>query len=242
MSTALITGASAGLGRALALALARQGWQLIIDARSRGRLDRTADDLGEIADVTAIAGDVTDPLHLDRLVAAVAEHGDRLDLLVNNASTLGPSPLAALAALSPADLATILSTNVEAPHALAQQLLPVLTRSRGILLNISSDAAIEHYAGWGGYAASKAALDHLTLTLDAENPDLAAYAVDPGDMRTEMHQQAFPGEDISDRPLPETVVPALLTLLERRPESGRYRASDFATEAQPMPAASGVTA
>jgi len=242
MSTALITGASAGLGRALARALAGQGWRLVIDARSRGGLERVADDLGAITDVTAIAGDVTDPWHRDRLVAAVDEHGGRLDLLVNNASTLGPSPLKSLALLSTEDLGAILATNVEAPHALTQRLLPALARSRGVLLNISSDAAVEHYEGWGGYAASKAALDHLSLTVAAENPGLTAYAVDPGDMRTAMHQLAFPGEDIGDRPEPETVVPALLALLARRPKSGRYRASEFAPEAQSIATGTAVTA
>ena len=226
MSTALITGATAGLGRALAFALANQGFRLVIDARSRDRLDRVASQLAELTQVTAVAGDVTDPLHRERLVAAVTDDGPGLDLLVNNASTLGPSPQPALAALPPEALARILDTNVEAPHALARALLPALTRSDGVLLNISSDAAVEHYPGWGGYAASKAALDHLTLTLAAENPGITVYAVDPGDMRTEMHQLAFPGEDISDRPDPETVVPRLLAMLERRPESGRYRAND----------------
>jgi len=236
ISSALVTGASAGLGRALAQGLAGLGWQLIIDARSPDRLDLAARQLGELTSVAAVVGDVTDPAHRDRLSTAVSERGGHLDLLVNNASTLGPSPLPALATLDPEDLRRILATNVEAPLALAQQLLPALARSRGTLLNISSDAAVEHYPGWGGYAAAKAALDHLTLTLAAENAEIAAYAVDPGDMRTEMHQLAFPGEDISDRPEPETVVPALLALLAQRPHSGRYRASDFLPATEPMTA------
>ena len=228
MSTALITGASTGLGRALALALGRDGYRLVIDARSSEPLHRVAAQLAELTQVTAVAGDVTDPLHRGRLVAAVAEQGGGLDLLVNNASNLGPSPLPVLASLDPEDLTHILTTNVEAPHALTKALLPDLVASNGILVNISSDAGVEHYAGWGGYAASKAALDHLTLTLAAENPRLTAYAVDPGDMRTKMHQLAFPGQDISDRPEPESVVPHLRALIRQRPGSGRYRASDFA--------------
>jgi NAD(P)-dependent dehydrogenase (short-subunit alcohol dehydrogenase family) len=242
MSTALITGASAGLGRALAEALAGQGWRLVIDARSRGGLERVVESLGANTEVTAIAGDVTDPVHRERLLAAVDRLGGRLDLLANNASTLGPSPLESLATLSAEDLTSILATNVEAPHALTQLLLPALIRSRGVLLNISSDAAIEHYEGWGGYAASKAALDHLTLTMSAENPGLTGYAVDPGDMRTAMHQLAYPDEDISDRPGPETVVPALLALLARRPKSGRYRAHEFAPEAESNVTGTAVTA
>lgn len=237
MRTALVTGASVGLGRALAHALAERDWHLIIDARSRERLDGASRELADITQVTALAGDVADPTHRQRLVAALTEHGRGLDLLVNNASRLGPSPLPVLATLSAGDLRQILATNVEAPHALTQALLPSLTQARGVVLNISSDAAVEHYEGWGGYAASKAALDHLTLTLAAENPGLTCYAVDPGDMRTDMHQRAFPGEDISDRPDPESVVPALLALLDRRPPSGRYRVSDFASSGQSMSAA-----
>jgi NAD(P)-dependent dehydrogenase (short-subunit alcohol dehydrogenase family) len=171
---------------------------------------------------------VSDQSHRERLADQVQELGGRLDLLVNNASTLGPTPLLPLADLPAEELDHIWRTNVAAPLALTRALLPALRAAGGVLLNVSSDAAVEHYEGWGGYAASKAALDHLTLTLGAENPWLAAYAVDPGDMRTAMHQAAFPGEDISDRPLPETVVPQLLALLRQRPPSGRYRAAAFA--------------
>ncbi|MDQ3615661.1 MAG: SDR family oxidoreductase [Actinomycetota bacterium] len=229
MSTALITGASTGLGRAMARALAHAGWRLVINARSSSRLELVARELREVTEVNAVPGDVSDPAHRALLAAAAADLGAGLDLLVNNASSLGPSPLPPLAKLDASDLLRILVVNVEAPHALTQELLPALRRSHGIVLNVSSDAAVEHYEGWGGYGASKAALDHLTLTLAAELPELAAYAVDPGDMRTEMHQLAFPGEDIGDRPRPETVVPSLLTLIHRRPASGRYRACDFAT-------------
>lgn len=225
MTTALITGGSAGLGRALAAALVHDGWAVIIDARNADRLHEAARGIGP--GVQALPGDVTDPTHREELVRAVEEHGG-LDLLVNNASTIGPSPMPTVAAIDANALDDIWLTNVAAPLALAQALLPHLRRADGALVNISSDAAVEHYEGWGGYAASKAALDHLTLTLAAEEPGLRAYAVDPGDMRTAMHQAAFPGEDISDRPLPEAVVPALLALVRARPESGRYRAAEFA--------------
>jgi NAD(P)-dependent dehydrogenase (short-subunit alcohol dehydrogenase family) len=222
MPTALVTGGSAGLGRALAAALVAGGWDVVIDGRDPARLAAAARQTG----ARGIPGDVTDPTHREQLARAVTETG-RLDLLVNNASTLGPAPLPTVAALPSDALDDIWLTNVAAPLALTQALLPLLSDSRGALVNISSDAAVEHYEGWGGYAASKAALDHLTLTLAAENPGLAAYAVDPGDMRTAMHQAAFPGADISDRPLPETVVPRLLALVAQRPPSGRYRAADI---------------
>jgi NAD(P)-dependent dehydrogenase (short-subunit alcohol dehydrogenase family) len=225
MSTALVTGGSTGLGRALAAALAADGWGVVVDARDSTRLVQAAAAMGPR--VRAVPGDVTDPRHRERLVGAVDELGS-LDLLVNNASTIGPSPLPALADLDAVSFDDIWLTNVAAPLALTQSLLPVLLTSGGVLVNISSDAAVEHYEGWGGYGASKAALDHLTLTLAAEHPELTAYAVDPGDMRTAMHQAAFPGEDISDRPLPESVVPAILALVRKRPPSGRYRAAEFA--------------
>jgi NAD(P)-dependent dehydrogenase (short-subunit alcohol dehydrogenase family) len=225
MPIALITGASSGLGRALALALAEQGWRLIIDARDPRNLYRASDLLAEHSTVTAVSGDVSVPAHRADLARAVDAHGT-LDLVVNNASMLGPSPLRALHELEAAQFSEILQVNVLAPLALIQAVLPRLTPAAAVV-NISSDAAIEHYPGWGGYGASKAALDHLTLTLAAEHPALDWYAVDPGDMRTPMHQAAFPGEDISDRPEPETVVPALLNLLASRPVSGRYRLSDW---------------
>lgn len=233
MSTALITGGSAGLGRALGLALAEQRWRLIVDARSHDRLEQAADEMRLLTDVVAIPGDVSDPEHQAALAAEV-ESGGGLDLLVNNASELGPSPLRPLADLTDADLRGILVTNVAAPHALVRRLLPFLVRARGVVLSLSSDAAVEHYPGWGGYAASKAALDHLTLTLAAENPEITAYAIDPGDMRTEMHQRAFPGEDISDRPYPETVVPELVQMLRSRPASGRYRVADLRAGSRPV--------
>jgi NAD(P)-dependent dehydrogenase (short-subunit alcohol dehydrogenase family) len=234
MHTALVTGASAGLGRALTTALVERGWHVVTDARDRDRLEQATAGLGP--SVVAVQGDVTDPRHRARLVDAVTATG-RLDLLVHNASTIGASPQPHLADLGVEVFDDIWLTNVAAPLALTQALLPLLRSSSGVVLSVSSDAAVEHYEGWGGYAASKAALDHLTLTLGAENPELTAWAVDPGDMRTALHQAAFPGEDISDRPLPQTVVPHLLALLDRRPPTGRYRAADIA-----VPTAAGIGA
>ncbi|HEY6276486.1 MAG TPA: SDR family oxidoreductase [Streptosporangiaceae bacterium] len=224
MPIALITGASRGLGRAIATALAGRGWTLVADAR---RADDLTAALRGLAGVTAIPGDVTDPGHRARLAAAVAGHG-RLDLLVNNASRLGPSPQPYLRDYPLDELARVYDTDVIAPLALIQLLAGPLTAASGTIVNISSDAAVEAYPGWGGYGSAKAALDQLTSVLAAEEQPLRCYAFDPGDMRTDMHQQAFPGEDISDRPEPETVVPALLRLLAERPPSGRYRASDLA--------------
>ncbi|WP_024803247.1 SDR family oxidoreductase [Nocardia sp. BMG51109] len=219
--TALITGASEGFGRATALALADRGWDLILTARRLEPLVRVRDATGAMA----VAGDVADPAHRDSL-ATVIDTAPRLDLVVNNASALGPSPMPRLADYSAAELAAVLATNVVAPLAILRLALPKLRACAGAAVNISSDAAVNAYEGWGGYGASKAALDHLTATFAAENPDLHVYSFDPGDMRTAMHQAAFPGEDISDRPGPETAVPALLHLIDARPPSGRYVASD----------------
>ena len=227
MPLALITGASKGLGRALAHGLAERGWSLVLDARGADALNAVAHSLP--GGVTAIAGDVVDPRHREALAAAVRRHG-RLDLLVNNASYLGPSPMPSLAEYPLGELSRVYEVDVIAPLALIQDVLPLLAENAAVL-NISSDAAVEAYAGWGGYGPAKAALDHLTAVLALEQPGRSMYAVDPGDMRTEMHQAAFPGEDISDRVEPESVVPAVLRLLEQRPASGRYRASEFAIEA-----------
>lgn len=223
---ALVTGASAGLGLALAHGLADRGWTLVIDARGAEALKAAADALSDRTDVFPLAGDVTDPDHRADLLDAITELG-RLDLLVNNASYLGPSPLQALAAADLDELRRVYEVDVLAPIALTQALLPALTAASGVLINISSDAAVEPYETWGGYGSAKAALDHATRILAAEHPALAVYAVDPGDLRTAMHQAAFPGEDISDRPEPATVVPAFLQLLDKRPASGRYRAAEF---------------
>jgi NAD(P)-dependent dehydrogenase (short-subunit alcohol dehydrogenase family) len=227
MPVALITGASRGLGRATARALAGRGWSLVVDARGAGDLARAMEGL---ADVTPVPGDVTDPGHRARLAEAVGRLG-RLDVLVNNASRLGPSPQPVLRDYPPGELSRVYETNVFAPLALIQLLAGPLNAASGVIVNVSSDAAVEHYPGWGGYGSAKAALDQLTAVLAAEEPSLHCYAFDPGDMRTDMHQQAFPGEDISDRPEPESVVPALLRLLADLPPSGRYRASDLAAPA-----------
>ncbi|WP_067832960.1 SDR family NAD(P)-dependent oxidoreductase [Nocardia lijiangensis] len=222
--TALITGASAGLGLALSRALAGRGWRVIGTARRGDRLDRVRAELG--AAFIAVTGDVTDPAHRARLTE-IAEGAGPLDLVVNNASRLGPSPLPRLADYPLDELEAVYRTNVVAPLAILQAVLPLLDLG-GVVIDISSDAAVEPYPGWGGYGSAKAALDQLTAILAAEHPELAIYSFDPGDMRTEMHQAAFPGEDISDRPEPDTVVPALLRLLDERPKNGRYTAADFA--------------
>jgi NAD(P)-dependent dehydrogenase (short-subunit alcohol dehydrogenase family) len=222
--TALVTGASRGLGHALAAELNRRGWRLVLDARDAGRLAASVTALPHPERVAAVPGDVADPDHRAALAAAV---GPRLDLLVNNASDLGPSPLPPLAELGPGALRRIFEVNAVAPLALLQGLLAALRAAGGRVVDVTSDAAVEAYAGWGGYGASKAALDLLTAVLAVEHPELRMYAVDPGDMATEMHQAAFPGEDISDRPAPETVVPALLTLVDGALPSGRYRAADL---------------
>jgi NAD(P)-dependent dehydrogenase (short-subunit alcohol dehydrogenase family) len=227
MPLGLITGASKGFGRAVTRELAAEGWDLVVDARHAAELALAFTSAPDaFPTVTTIAGDVTDPLHRQALAAAV---GDRpLDLLVNNASQLGPSPQPALAAYDVDTLRRVYETNLIAPLALTQVLLPALERAdRATIVNVTSDASVEAYAGWGGYGSSKAALDHLSAVLAEEHRGLRVYAFDPGDMRTDMHQAAFPGEDISDRPEPETVAPALLRLLEQRPASGRVRASEL---------------
>lgn len=224
MSKALITGGSRGLGRALALELAARGWDVIITARTAADVDSVV--AAGAPHVRAIVGSVRDEEHRTRL-AEVA--GDSLDLLVNNASHLGPSPLAEVAELSPDELHAVYDTNVVSPLALVGLLMPALQRAEGTIVNVSSDAAVEAYESWGPYGSSKAALDHATAVLGKERPDIAAYAFDPGDMRTDMHQAAFPGEDISDRPTPESVVPILLDLVSSKPASGRYTINDLAS-------------
>ena len=229
MSTAIITGASRGLGLALARSLADRGWRLILDARGADDLERAAAPLRSVADVVAIPGDVSDDWHREALIDAAQ---DRLDVLVNNASRLGPSPQPLLAAYPLRELERVYRVNVLAPLGLIQAALPVMAGG-GCIVNVTSDAAVEPYAGWGGYGSSKAALEQLTAILGAERPDLRVYAVDPGDMRTRMHQEAFPGEDISDRPPPEDSVPGLLELIDSDLPSGRYRARALATAGRP---------
>jgi NAD(P)-dependent dehydrogenase (short-subunit alcohol dehydrogenase family) len=217
MPTAIVTGASRGLGLALTQALAERGWRVVADARGADELERAwrGDDR-----VVVVPGDVADPDHRLALVDAA---GPEIDLLVNNAGTLGPSPLPALAELPPEELRRLFDVNVVAPLGLVQLALPRL-RAGARIVNVTSDAAVEAYDGWGGYGSSKAALEQLGAVLAAEHPELRVYTVDPGDMRTKMHQDAFPGEDISDRPPPEESIPGLLELIGGELPSGRYQA------------------
>jgi NAD(P)-dependent dehydrogenase (short-subunit alcohol dehydrogenase family) len=230
MPTAIVTGASKGLGLALASGLAAQGWSLVINARDEADLSRAADSLRDVlrpdAGLRALPGDVTHGEHIARLVAAAQELGD-LELVVNNASSLGPSPLPALIDYPLAGFQAVLETNAVAPLALIQAAAPDLDRAtRPRVVNITSDASVEPYQGWGGYGASKAALDHVGSVLGVERPGWRVWTVDPGDLRTQMHQDAFPGEDISDRPEPDSVVPAFLALIDSDHPSGRLRLSD----------------
>jgi len=227
MSVAIITGCSRGLGLALADGLSKAGWQLVIDGRDRATLAEATATLP--GDVIALPGDITDPVHREALVDTAIELG-RLDLLVNNAGVLGPSPQPGLADYPLDVLREVYEVNVLAPLALTQLALPLLRESHGALVNISSDAAIEAYEGWGGYGSAKAALEALGRVLGAEEPLVPVWTVDPGDLRTRMHQEAFPGEDISDRLLPETVVPPFLRLLDLRPASGRIRLAELAED------------
>src|SRR5215217_9498382 len=226
MPVGIVIGASRGLGLALARALDERGWRLVVDARGGEAL---AEATARLSGVTAIAGDVADPAHRQALVEAA---GEEIDLVANNASLLGPSPLPALAEYPLDELRRVYEANVIAPLALVQLALPRLTAGAAIL-DISSDAALEPYQGWGGYGSSKAALEQVTNILAAENPHLRVYRVDPGDMRTRMHQEAFLGEDISDRPLPEESVPGFLRLLYADLPSGRYGASELAASTAP---------
>jgi NAD(P)-dependent dehydrogenase (short-subunit alcohol dehydrogenase family) len=226
MPIAIVTGASIGFGRALATDLAKDGWSLVVDGRRPQLLADTAELLSGLgADVRSLSGDVADPEHRAALTAAAVELGG-LDLLVNNASTLGPSPLPLLADLTPEVLRQVYEVNVIAPWALTRLTLPLLRRSRGTIISVSSDAAVEPYPGWGGYGSSKAALDQLFRVWGVEQPDLHVYQFDPGDMRTEMHQAAFPGEDITDRPEPEAAVAPLRRLMVSGAPSGRHHAHD----------------
>jgi NAD(P)-dependent dehydrogenase (short-subunit alcohol dehydrogenase family) len=224
---AVITGASRGLGLALARGLAEDGWSLVIDARDGAALRAAASAcLPAGTDVIVLPGDITDPAHRAALARAAEDLGGP-DLLVNNAGTLGASPLPALADYPIGELRDAFEVNVLAPVALTQLLLPALRRRGGAVLSITSDAAVEAYAGWGGYGAAKAALEQASNVLAAEENLVRVWWVDPGDLRTQMHQQAFPGEDISDRPLPEAVVPALRKLITERLPDGRYRAAEL---------------
>jgi NAD(P)-dependent dehydrogenase (short-subunit alcohol dehydrogenase family) len=225
----VVTGGSRGLGQALTLSLVRRGWHVVIDARDPVRLTEMVAQIEIPQSVTAVPGDVRDPRHRLQLAAEAAAAGG-LDLLVNNASMLGPSPQPQLADYPLEVLEEVYAVNTLAPLALFQVLLPQLARRGGRVVNISSDAAVEPYPGWGGYGSAKAALDQLTAVLAVEHPQLRVYAFDPGDMATDLHQLAFPGEDISDRPAPERVIPALLAMVEADLPSGRYRAAELMVE------------
>jgi len=232
MSIAIITGASRGLGRALARGLAGRGWSLVIDAREAGPLNEARDELWKLlppgAHVVAIPGDVTDAEHRRALAGAAYALGG-LDLLVCNAGVLGPSPLPPLASLPLDELRSLFEVYPIACLGLVQATVGPLRAAMdgGRIVFVSSDAAIEPYPGWGGYGAAKAAVDQLAAVLAAEEPELRVWAVDPGDLRTAMHQAAFPGEDISDRPEPDAVVPAFVELIESRRASGRVRIADL---------------
>ena len=223
MPVALITGASRGLGLALARRLAENHWSLVIDARGADALEAARAELAQLTEVVAIPGTVADVRHRRLLVEAAIGLGG-IDLLVNNASVLGPSPQPTLADYPLDALRQVYEVNVVAPIALTQHALPLLRRTGGTIINVTSDAGVEGYEGWGGYGSSKAALEQASRVLAAEEPALHVYWVDPGDMRTQMHQEAFPGEDISDRPLPEDSIPGIIELISTRPPSGRYSA------------------
>jgi NAD(P)-dependent dehydrogenase (short-subunit alcohol dehydrogenase family) len=224
---AIVTGGSQGLGLALSRALAHRGYALVIDARRADRLDGATNELAGLTTVVGIGGDITDADHRRRLIEAATRLG-RIDLLVNNASTLGASPLPTIDDIDLDVLRQTYETNVVAPIALYQAAIPHLAQ-HATIVNITSDAAAEAYPSWGGYGATKAALEQASRVLAAERTDLRILTVDPGDMRTEMHQDAFPGEDISDRPDPEASVPGLLTLIEGDQPSGRYAARSVPT-------------
>ncbi len=227
MPTAIITGASRGLGLALARALAERSWKLVLDARGAEALEQVAEELSAKTEVVAISGDVADDRHRRQLVEAAERLGGP-DLLVNNASLLGPSPQPRLADYPLDDFRAVYEVNVTAPLALVQQALPLLTQSpQGRILNVTSDAGVEGYEGWGGYGSSKAALEQLSKVLAAEHRELRVWWVDPGDMNTRMQQEAYPDEDVSDRPSPEESVPGLLKLLDDDLPSGRYQAREM---------------
>lgn len=226
-----MTGASRGLGLALAGGLAAAGYKLIIDARDGAALEVAAAEIRAQHDLSrrallALPGDITDASHRSALAEAAAELGGA-SLLVNNAGTLGASPLPPLAGYPPAALLDLFEVNVVAPVALTQLVLPDLRARGGAVLSITSDAAVEAYAGWGGYGAAKAALEQACNVLAAEEPAVRVWWVDPGDIRTRMHQQAYPGQDISDRPLPASVLPGFLRLIGERMPSGRYRSAEL---------------
>lgn len=220
--TAIVTGGSRGLGRALVVELAQRGWNVVTDGRDGDSLRAAVGDLGDR--VVGVAGNITDPAHRAELVDGAEQLGGGIDLLVNNAGDLGPTPLPGLADYPLDELTALFEVNVVAQLGLIQRALPSLLARRGTVVNITSDASVEAYVGWGGYGATKAALDHIGRVLAVEQPEVRVLTIDPGDMRTQMHQEAFPGEDISDRPPPEDAVPGVLALIEGTERSGRHRA------------------
>jgi short-subunit dehydrogenase len=225
--TALISGASRGLGLEIARAFAREGLGLIITARGEADLQRAAAELAQRTRVVSLAGDVGDASHVERLVQAGIEAFGHIDVLVNNASELGPSPMVELERLSAAELTAILTTNLVAPHQLIQRVLPDMrARGAGLIVNVTSDAAVQAYPTWGGYGASKAALEHLSRVLAAEleGSGVRVFVVDPGDMDTAMHRAAEPGVDLSELPGPERIAPAFVALLDEPASFGRFEA------------------
>jgi NAD(P)-dependent dehydrogenase (short-subunit alcohol dehydrogenase family) len=226
MPVAIITGASRGLGFALAQGLAADGWQVVVDARGADELATAVKELDAGRRVVAVPGDVTDAAHRRALLDAADRLGG-LDLLVNNAGILGPSPQPPVGEFPLGALRDVYEVNVVAPLGLIQLALPALRASRGAVVSVTSDAAVEPYPGWGGYGSAKAAIEQASAVLAVEEPDLRVWWVDPGDLRTRMHQEAFPGQDIGDRPLPGTVVPAFRRLLAEAPPSGRIRLADL---------------
>lgn len=228
MSSAIVTGASRGFGFAVASQLAELGWRLVIDARGERELAEAAARLRAEGspEVVEIAGDITDPAHIEDLVGAAEQQAD-FELLVNNASDLGPSPLQRLSVIDSKELRRVFEVNVIGPHMLIKRSLNSLRSTGGSIVNITSDAAVGGYEGWGGYGSSKAAFEQFSHVLAVEEPEVGVYWFDPGDMQTRMHQDAFPGEDISDRPLPEARAPALIAMLKSGSPSGRYTAEEF---------------
>jgi NAD(P)-dependent dehydrogenase (short-subunit alcohol dehydrogenase family) len=244
MSVAIVTGASRGLGEALATGLARSGWSVVMDGRDSDALEEAAARMRRVAPdgvtIAVVPGDVTDPEHRHDLAGAAFQLGG-LDLVVNNAGTLGAAPLPPLSDYPLGELRVAFEVNVVAPLGLIQDALPLLLDSpHPRVIDITSDAGVEAYEGWGGYGAGKAALEHVGAVLAVEVPELTVWTVDPGDLRTAMHQAAFPGEDISDRPEPASVVPAFLELINSTRPSGRYRASDLAPAETPDQTAGAV--
>jgi NAD(P)-dependent dehydrogenase (short-subunit alcohol dehydrogenase family) len=233
-SVALVTGASRGLGLEVARAYGRRGLRLILTARGADELERAASELRNLTEVVALAGDVADPAHVQRLVGEGERAFGHIDVLVNNASELGPSPMPALADFPLDQLRTVFDVNVVAPLGLIQAVLPgMLARHAGLIVNVTSDAGVEAYPTWGGYGASKAALEHLSRVLAAEieASGVRAYVVDPGDMNTAMHRAAEPGVDLGHLPGPDIVAPAFVQLLDETAPFGRFEAQRLVSAA-----------